>query len=113
MSGIVLRICTSCRPVPDPACWARLEAALAAAGLPEPVTLARQACMNGCAHPQSLALQGAGRATYFFAGVDLEADRADILATCRAYISAPGGWIEDARPCGRLRLCLVGRVPAL
>lgn len=69
--------------------------------------------MNGCARPVSLALQSPERATYFFGGVDLEADVADIVATLRAYLDAPKGWIEDARPCGRLRFCLVGRVPAL
>lgn len=60
-----------------------------------------------------MALQSTGRATCFFAGVDPQADVADIVSTIRAYLDAPKGWIEDARPCGRLRFCLVGRVPAL
>ena len=88
-----------------------LQAACKDAGFDVDVRL--QACMNACAQPISLAIQGAGRATYFFDDVDLKADQADILATLELYLDSPAGWIEDARPCGRLRTCLVGRVPAL
>ncbi|MEJ6389242.1 DUF1636 family protein [Gymnodinialimonas ulvae] len=103
----VLRLCTSC----DGADIAALQAAVDAAGLRAQVE--PQSCMNACANPVSLALQGTGRATYFFAGVDPVTDRADIIATLRTYLEAPGGWIEDATACGRLRFCLQGRVPAL
>lgn len=103
----VLRLCRTCEG-PD---WDALRAEIAAAGLA--VRIAPQDCMNGCGAPVSMALQAPGRATYFFAGVDPEADRADIIGTLRAYLAAPAGWIEDARPCGRLRHCLKGRVPAL
>ena len=108
-AAVVLRVCTSCP-------WSgidRLRDAVAAEHFAVPVRVEPQDCMNGCRNPVTLALQGKGRATCFFAGIDPEADRDDILATLRAYIAAPQGWIEDARPCGRLRLCLVGRVPAL
>ncbi len=47
------------------------------------------------------------------AEVSHEADRSDIVATVRHYLSSPKGWIEDARPCGRLRFCLTGRVPPI
>lgn len=57
-------------------------------------------------------LQAPGGASYVFEGIDLARDRADVLATLRAYLAAPGGWIEDARPCGRLRFCLKVRLPA-
>ena len=110
--GIVLRICATCRPDDDQAHDA-LAAAIAAANLPVPVRVVAQDCMNGCAAPVSLALQGAGMATCFFAGVDPEADQDAVIGTLRAYIESPNGWIEDARPCGRLRHCLIGRVPAL
>jgi len=65
-----------------------------------------------CAAPWSLALQGVGRASYVFCGLNFPEDIADLMATCRCYLSAPGGWIEDARPCGRLRFCLRTRIPA-
>jgi predicted metal-binding protein len=106
---LVLTLCEACGG-PD---WSALRQALACANLPIAVNLRGQRCMNGCAKPVSLALQGPGRATCFFSGVDLNEDADDIVATLRAYIDAPEGWIEDARPCGRLRFCLVGRVPAL
>lgn len=105
--SVVIRLCVTC----DGADIAGLQVAVEAAGLDARVE--PQDCMNACAKPVSLAVQGAGRATYFFAEVDPVADRADILATLRAYLDAPGGWIEDARVCGRLRYCLQGRVPAL
>ena len=82
-------------------------------GLGDAVDLASADCMGACAEPVSLALQGEGRASYLFSGVSPLEDVADILATCREYLAAPGGWIVDARPCGRLRLCLKGRIPAL
>ena len=108
MSAVVLRVCEDCGTP-----FGSLAEALAARPFLEPVRMEPGECMNGCAAPVSMALQGVGRATYFFAGVEPATDIEDILATIAAYIEAPGGWIEDARRCGRLRLCLVGRVPAL
>lgn len=106
---VILRCCATCE---GPG-WAALRAALEEASFDVPVEFATQACMNACSRPSSLALQGVGRATYFFDDVKPEEDVEDILATIRTYIGAPAGWIEDARPCGRLRFCLKGRVPAL
>lgn len=107
--GVVVRCCETC----DGPGWDALRAALDLASFDVPVAFAAQSCMNGCARPSTLALQGAGRATYFFDGVEPETDIEDILSTVRTYIAAPSGWIEDARACGRLRFCLRGRVPAL
>ena len=107
--AVVLRLCSECDGPP----WASLRAALADAQFAAPVDLLPHPCMNGCARPVSMALHGAGRATCFFAGVDPAADAGDIVETLHAYIAAPRGWIEDARPCGRLRECLVGRVAAI
>ena len=107
--AVQLHLCESC----EGADLGILRAAIIAAGLSEDVAMSAQSCMNGCARPVSMALQSPGRATYFFAGVNPAADCADVVATLHAYVAAPAGWIEDARPCGRLRTCLVGRVPAL
>lgn len=71
------------------------------------------ACMNLCDRPMSLALQGAGRDTYVFAGVDPARDLEDAAALARLFAEAEGGTITDARPAGRLRHCLVARVPHL
>ena len=106
---IHIQICRSCSHQD----LSILHAVIADGGLAAPVLISDQDCMNGCARPVSLALQSRGRATCFFGGVDLQADAADIVETVRAYHAAPKGWIEDARRCGRLRFCLVGRVPAL
>ncbi len=109
---VILRLCETCLPSKDRASDA-LAVAILAADLPVPVRVMPQNCMNGCSAPVSMALQGAGRATCFFAGIDPVADQEDVINTLRTYIKSPGGWIEDARPCGRLRHCLIGRVPAL
>ena len=107
--AVVLQLCATC---PGKGADA-LQAALERAGFDVPVRLSFQSCMNGCSDPVSLALQGPGRATYFFGGIDPEADCADIIATLHAYLAADAGWIENATACGRLRFCLKGRVPAL
>lgn len=107
---VALHLCATCDA--DGFANARdvLQTTLDAAGLHTDVLA--QPCMNACAEPVSLALQSQGRATYFFTGLDPVADRADIVATVAAYLESPGGWIDDAMACGRLRHCLKGRVPA-
>ncbi len=107
-------ICNSCSGTRDRDAERQAVArALAEAGLAERIELAEHACFNGCQDPVALALQGAGMASYVFSGVDVVADADDIAATCQTYLDSPTGWIEDARPCGRLRLCLRTRIPAL
>jgi predicted metal-binding protein len=69
-------------------------------------------CMSACANPNAISFRASGKAAYLFSGVDPENDQQDILAFARMYLAAKDGWIEDARPCGRLRFCLMGRIPA-
>ena len=71
-----------------------------------------QDCLSACATPQAIAFRAEGKAAYLFAGVDAEADRGNIAAFAEMYRESSDGWIEDARPAGRLRFCLVGRMPA-
>ncbi|TNF19409.1 MAG: DUF1636 domain-containing protein [Rhodobacteraceae bacterium] len=110
MSDILLTLCRSCAPETVPAQLSALESAFVKAGLP--VRLRGQECLNSCARPQAMALQGAGRATYVFHAVDPAADIDDIVATVRTYLAAEQGWITDAMACGRLRLCLRARIAA-
>jgi predicted metal-binding protein len=69
-------------------------------------------CMSACANPMAISFRAQGKAAYMFSGVDPVKDQQDILAFAKLYIAAKDGWIEDARPCGRLRHCLLGRIPA-
>jgi len=69
-------------------------------------------CMSACANPTAISFRAHGKAAYMFSGVDPAKDQQDILAFAKLYIAAKDGWIEDARPCGRLRHCLLGRIPA-
>ncbi len=69
-------------------------------------------CMSACANPVAISFRANGKAAYMFAGIDPVKDQRDILAFARLYTAAKDGWIEDARSCGRLRFCLLGRIPA-
>ena len=69
-------------------------------------------CLSCCASPLAVAFDAPGKATYLFAGIDPEADLGDAAAFAGMYASSPDGWIEDARPAGRMRHRLIGRVPA-
>ncbi|MBL4811839.1 MAG: DUF1636 family protein [Rhodobacteraceae bacterium] len=68
-------------------------------------------CMNICDRPVSVSVREEGKAAYLFAGVDVVAQAEELAAFARLYAAAPGGIIEDARSCGALRYCLVGRIP--
>lgn len=98
-------ICTGCGATSAP-----LEAALART-CPD-IAVARAPCLAVCAEPVTLAAHGRGLATYVFSGLTA-GDAEDVAAFARAYRAAPAGWIEDARPLGRLRFRLVTRVPAM
>lgn len=78
----------------------------------EGVAVEMTGCLGVCADPVTLAAQADGRATYVFSGLGA-GDAAEVAAFVAAYRAAPAGWIEDARPLGRLRHCMVTRVPAL
>lgn len=75
------------------------------------VAVTASPCLGSCDQPSVLALQTRGHAGYIFAGVT-QNDAADIAATCALVLQSDQGWIEDARPCGRLRHLLVARMPA-
>jgi predicted metal-binding protein len=69
-------------------------------------------CMNACALPTAISFRAGGKAAYLFAGIKPETDQSDIVAFADLYADAKDGLIEDARPCGRLRQLLVGRIPS-
>ena len=69
-------------------------------------------CLHVCGRPVGVSFRGPGKAAYLFAGVDPVAQVDEIIAFAGLYSAAEGGVVEDARPCGQLRLCLVGRIPA-
>ena len=69
-------------------------------------------CMSMCDTPTALSFRASDKAAYLFSGIDPTADHDDILAFAKLYTASADGWIDDARPCGRLRFCLTGRIPA-
>jgi len=77
----------------------------------EGVRVETTSCMNQCDTPVSLALRKEGKDVYLFHSLDPTRDLEDTLALIELYRNAEGGTIEDARPAGRLRHCLAGRVP--
>lgn len=108
-------ICNTClrasdaRPLADDI--DALRTAIQTAGLAAQFEVAEVGCFGGCSDPSGIAFQGQGRASYVFSGTDLVGDLKDVLTFCHAYIEAKEGWIEDARPLGRLRHCLRARIP--
>jgi predicted metal-binding protein len=109
---VILLLCSTCageRRADQDA----IDQALNDQGLSAQVQVALVACMGACEQPVSVGLQGAGRASYVFADVSPQQDAGDIARTCETYLNSPAGWIEDARPCGRLRDCLRARLPAI
>lgn len=69
-------------------------------------------CMNVCGQPSTVSLRAPGKMAYLFAGVDVARQADEIVAMAALYNAAPDGRIDDARPIGDLRLCLIGRIPA-
>ncbi len=70
-------------------------------------------CLNMCDTPMAAALRAPDKMAYLFAGLRPDEDLEDTLALLRLYVEAEAGEITDARPAGRLRFCLKGRIPAL
>jgi predicted metal-binding protein len=109
-------ICNTCARAPHAAPLAddvaAVRNALQQAGLDAQFDVAEVGCFGGCSDPSGIAFQGQGRASYVFSGTDLSSDLNDVVAFCTAYLAAKNGWIEDARPLGRLRHCLRARIPS-
>ena len=112
MSDLKLQLCADCLDGAVPEALDAIQAALCDIGLHDRVTVSQAPCLELCDVPVAMALQKGGGACYVFSGLAPVSDAADIAATCRAYLDSPTGWIDDARPCGRLRFCLAARVPA-
>ncbi|WP_322962303.1 MULTISPECIES: DUF1636 family protein [Stappiaceae] len=103
-------VCSTCKCDPSPDLDA-LRRSLNESGMAIEVTQIE--CMGACEQPIAVAFQGVGRAAYLFSGLIFPDDIADIISTARNFLATDKGWIEDARPCGRLRFCLRARIPAL
>lgn len=89
-----------------------LYQAIKSEGLDKTVRLEFGGCLNACDEPVAMGLQGSGRASYVFSGIDPVKDAEDIARTCKKYLELRKGWIIDAQDCGRLRYCLRARLPA-
>ena len=103
-------VCSTCEGSDGKGFDDTLRAALASRGMDFEVQA--HDCLSNCARPLSVAFTAPGKATYLFGDIAPETDLADTLAFAALYAETPDGWIEDARPAGRLRFCLIGRVPA-
>lgn len=102
-------VCSTCRRAgADPTGPALIEDLRDRLG--DGFTVVPQACMSACAEAQVVSFRAPGKAAYIFAGLTPK-DAADIAAFARLWADTADGWIEDARPAGRLRFCLRGRIP--
>jgi predicted metal-binding protein len=103
-------VCSTCECTDGKGFAARLRAAFSERGME--FTVQDHDCMSNCGRPLSVAFSAAGKATYLFGDIDPTIDLEDTLAFAALYAACADGWIEDARPAGRLRHCLIGRVPS-
>lgn len=106
-----LFICETCQDAAGEKPGLALADAVRASGI-DGVDVVLTPCMNMCDEPVSMALRAPDKNAYLFAGVEA-ADAADVVALAGLYTASKDGVIEDARPAGRLRFCLKGRVPAM
>ncbi len=108
----IVYVCDTCAAPSEAPKGAAFAQSLRLADL-DGVEIRTVSCLNMCDAPLALALRGPGKAAYLFSGVQPDADVADTLALIRLYRAARDGVITDARPAGRLRFCLAGRIPAI
>ena len=91
---------------------ATLRGALKLAGLSDQIEVEATPCLGGCVLPVNISLQGQGRGSYVFDGLDIKTSEAEIVKLCQMFLELDRGWIEDARPLGELRNRLRARIPA-
>lgn len=109
-----LLVCATCERVEDHTArqdCAVLRGALKQAGLSDAIEVDAVSCLGGCVAPVNISLQGQGRATYVFDGLDVKDAQSDIVTLSQMFLALDKGWIEDARPLGDLRNHLRARVP--
>ncbi len=115
-----LLICITCRPQgvsrEVPAAGQTLldqAVALCSAGDAAVVRVRPVACMNGCEHACTAALQAPGKTTYFFGGLEPHAETAAQLLDCARLHAcrADGLMARNERP-ERLRGTLLAKLPA-
>ena len=116
MIDLHLQMCRSCLPVtdksiPDDYDCKNLQVALQKAGLN--ANIISSPCLGVCTSPVSLTLQSPNRTTYVFKNVDIKKDQADLIATCKLYLAADDGCIEDATGCGSFRHLLHAKIPPI
>lgn len=88
-----------------------LRGALKLAGLSDVIEVEATPCLGGCVSPVNISLQGDGRGSYVFDGLDVKEFESEIIKLCQMYLDLDKGWIEDARPLGELRNRLRARIP--
>lgn len=107
-----ITICASCRGDPDGEPQGRVLADRLRALVGEAAEVRTVDCMIVCGTPVTVSFRAAGKAAYLFAGVDPDTQAAELAEFARLYAGAADGVIDDARSCGQLRFCLIGRIPA-
>jgi predicted metal-binding protein len=90
-----------------------LRRALKRIGLDDQIEVEATPCLGGCVEAVNISLQGQGRGSYVFDGLDIKASEMEIIKLCQMYLELDRGWIEDARPLGELRNRLRARIPAM
>lgn len=107
-----ITICEGCKGATEATPkGAALAARLRALVAPE-IEVTTTDCMIVCGKPVTVSFRAEGKAAYLFSGVDPETQTNELAVFAELYANAGDGIVDDVRPCGQLRFCLIGRIPA-
>lgn len=114
-------VCTTCRPVGasrelPPAGQALLAAVMALHAEERAADLQVRgiACMSGCARSCTVALQAAGKPTYYFGDLIADAETAaQVIACARLHAQSADGALRRSERPERLRSGILAKLPAL
>lgn len=107
-----LIVCTTCRDGQGQALLELVENAALARDCAVPVR--GTACMGGCSHSCTAALQGAGKHSYLFGELAVEEGAAeDLIAVALQHQAAADGLLAWAERPERLKRGLLARLPPL
>ncbi len=107
-----ITICEGCRATSDVAPKGAAMAARLRALVGPETDVATTDCMIVCGKPVTVSVRATGKVAYLFSGVDPDSQTEELATFAALYAAAPDGIVDDVRPCGQLRFCLVGRIPA-
>jgi predicted metal-binding protein len=116
VSGVTIRVCTTCRAEGDASetrAGARLLNALREARREGDPEIAGVECFSVCKRPCTISFAAPGAWTYVYGDFPADTDPADILAAARLFGASPQGLIPWKERPQALKKGVVARLPPL